>query len=271
MKDDNTSWSLTGVYGPQSDPDKVAFLDELKNLKGRSMDKWLLIGDFNLIYKAEDKSNDRIDRRLMRIFKETLDDLQMMELDLRGRRFTWSTEQDNPTFTRIDRFFTPDWHLLFPNANLQALSTMGSDHCPLFLTGDIMPQHYSGFRFESFLVTMPGFLETVQAAWDQLVNTQDAILRMHVKFLRTAKALKLWKRQNLDNLALRLAIANEVLLLLDTTQEQRLLTTEELQFQKYLKAKSVGLAAIQRAQRSRGLAANLAAQGGCLHTFVYAT
>jgi hypothetical protein len=95
---------------------------------------------------------------------------------------------------------------------------------------------------------MPGFLETVQAAWDQLVNTQDAILRMRVKFLRTAKALKLWKRQNLDNLALRLAIANEVLLLLDTAQEQRSLTTEELQFQKYLKAKSVGLAAIQRAR-----------------------
>jgi hypothetical protein len=71
---------------------------------------------------------------------------------------------------------------------------------------------------------------------------------MHVKLLRTAKALKLWKRQNHGNLDLRLAIANEVLLLLDTTQEQISLTAEELQFRKYLKAKSVGLAAIQRAR-----------------------
>lgn len=95
-----------------------------------------------------------------------------------------------------------------------------------------------------------GFMETaVQAAWDQPVNTQeDAILGMHVKLLRTAKALKLWKRQNHGNLDLRLAIANEVLLLLDTAQEQVSLTAEELQFRKYLKAKSVGLAAIQRAR-----------------------
>jgi hypothetical protein len=152
-------------------------------------------------------------------------------------------KNDNPTFTRIDRSFgTPDWRLLFPNADLQALSTMGSGHRPLFLPGDVMRQHYTSFSFESYWVNM-GFMETaVQAAWDQPVNTQeDAILGMHVKLLRTAKALKLWKRQNHGNLDLRLAIANEVLLLLDTAQEQISLTAEELQFRKYLKAKSVGL------------------------------
>lgn len=63
-----------------------------------------------------------------------------------------------------------------------------------------------------------------------------------------AKALKLWRQQNIGNLALRLAIANEVLLFLDAAQEHRTLTTEELEFHKYLKAKSVGLVAIQRAR-----------------------
>jgi endonuclease/exonuclease/phosphatase (EEP) superfamily protein YafD len=220
---------------------------ELQNLKVNCLERWLLVGDFNLIYKVEDKSNGRLNRRLMNRFKQVIDANQLMELDLRGRKFTWSNEQDTPTFTKIDRFFgTPEWHVLFPNVDLQALPTMGSDHCPLFLTGDVARQHYAGFRFESYWVDMPGFLEVIQEVWHQPVNTQDTILKMHVKLIRTSKALKLWKRQNLGNLPLRLAIAKEALLLLDTAQEQRQLTHDELEFRRYLKAKADGLAAIQR-------------------------
>lgn len=162
MKADNAKWTLTGVYGPQSYQDKLSFMNELKDLKNQVQVEWLIIGDFNLIYKAEDKSNNRLNRHLMNSFRQALDESQLMEIDLRGRKYTWSNEQDTPTFTRIDRFFgTQEWHLLFPNSDLQALSTMGSDHCPLFLTGDIERQNYAGFRFESYWVTMPGFMETV--------------------------------------------------------------------------------------------------------------
>jgi hypothetical protein len=207
------------------------------------------MGDFNLIYKAEDKSNTRLNRRLMTLFKETLDFSQLMEIDLQGRAYTWSNEQNDPTFTRIDRVFgSPEWHLLFPSIDLQALPTMGSDHAPLLLTSDVARQNYSGFRFEAFWVNMPGFYETVQSAWSQPVNTQNNILRMHVKLLRTAKALKLWRRQSLGNLPLRSEIAKQLLLLMDAEQEQRTLTPDELCFRRYLKAKSVGLATIIRSR-----------------------
>ena len=178
-----------------------------------------------MIYKAKDKSNDRLNRLMMSNFRQTIDEAQLMEIDLRGRKFTWSNEQNNPTFTRIDCIFgTPEWHLMFLNIDLQPLPTMGSDHCPLFLTGDIAKQTYKGFRFESFWVNMPGFREVIEDTWAQPVNTQDAILRMHVKLLRTAKALKIWRRQNLGNLLLRLEIVKEILKLLDVAQEQRILT-----------------------------------------------
>jgi endonuclease/exonuclease/phosphatase (EEP) superfamily protein YafD len=163
MRADNVTWTVTGVY---ENDEKELFLDELKNLKARGKDEWLVMGDFNLIYKAEDKSNTRLNRRLMTLFKETLDFSQLMEIDLRSRAYTWSNEQNDPTFTRIDRVFgSPEWHLLFPSIDLQALPTMGSDHAPLLLTSDVARQNYSGFRFEAFWVNMPGFYETVQSAW----------------------------------------------------------------------------------------------------------
>lgn len=249
MRADNTTWTITGVYGPQDNHDKEEFLEEIKQLKARSKSEWMILGDFNLIYKAEDKNNNRLNRHLMTCFKDTLDEVQLMEVDLRGRSYTWSNEQNDPTFTRIDRFFgSTDWHLLFPNIDLQALPTQGLDHAPLLLTGNVTRQTYSGFCFESFWISMPGFHETVQNAWAQPVDTQDAILRMHVKLLRTAKALKLWRRQSLGNIPLRLQIAKQLLLIMDTEQETRPLTQDELVFRRYLKAKTIGLAAILRSR-----------------------
>jgi hypothetical protein len=95
--------------------------------------------------------------------------------------------------TKIDHFFaSSEWLAIFPRTDLQALAALGSDHCPLFLQGDVVHDFYRGFRFESYWVNCPDFLETVKEAWDKPVNTQDAILRVHVKLMRTAKALKLW-------------------------------------------------------------------------------
>jgi exonuclease III len=87
---DASEWTLTSVYSPQSEVDKIAFLDELKGLKQSSKAEWLVAGDFNLIYKAEDKNNPRLNRGLMGRFKSAIDELELRELLLRGRKYTWT-------------------------------------------------------------------------------------------------------------------------------------------------------------------------------------
>jgi len=64
------SWRLIGVYGPQSDQDKMHFLAEIKGCKQPDLDRWLIQGDFNMILSAEDKNNSNINRRLMGAFQE---------------------------------------------------------------------------------------------------------------------------------------------------------------------------------------------------------
>jgi hypothetical protein len=143
---------------------------------------WLLLGDFNLICSAQDKNNNRISMNMIQRFNRTLDDLQVMEIALNDKRFTWSNGQDSPTLSRIDHFFaTTEWLDLFPNLDLQAIASMGSDHSPLFLQGNVNYNFYKGFRFEAFWSTLPGFLEMVQASWSQSVDMRDAILRLHIK------------------------------------------------------------------------------------------
>ena len=89
---ENSEWWVTVVYGPQGDQQKLEFLRELRAISTIVSDKWLLIGDFNLILDARDKSNSNLNRRLMSAFRDAVQDLELRELNLRGRKFTWSND-----------------------------------------------------------------------------------------------------------------------------------------------------------------------------------
>lgn len=82
MRETNDAWTITVVYGPQQDAEKIAFLQELQQLVPFTLPSWLILGDFNLIYKVEDKNNDKLDRRIMQQFKRTIDRLQIKKLNL---------------------------------------------------------------------------------------------------------------------------------------------------------------------------------------------
>jgi exonuclease III len=55
-------WWMTAVYGPYCDEGKPAFLTELSDLRLIWSNPWLLCGDFNMVYQAEDKNNRRVNR-----------------------------------------------------------------------------------------------------------------------------------------------------------------------------------------------------------------
>jgi hypothetical protein len=64
--DGGPAWWLTSVYGPCTDEGKPPFLLELRRLATFHAGLWLLCGNFNMVYRAKDKSNGRVNRRLLR-------------------------------------------------------------------------------------------------------------------------------------------------------------------------------------------------------------
>jgi hypothetical protein len=70
----------------------------------------MINGDFNMIYQAGDRSNGRLHRRQICRFRRLLSDLELKQLHLHGRLFTWSNERTHRTLERIDRIFISlDW------------------------------------------------------------------------------------------------------------------------------------------------------------------
>jgi hypothetical protein len=74
-------------------------------------------------------------------------------------------------------------------ANLQAITSACSDHAPLLLQGSISNTGKSSFKFEEFWLRMEGFKEMVTEAWSRSILAIDPIRRIHIKLVRTAKAL----------------------------------------------------------------------------------
>lgn len=247
MLNEGQEWKLTSVYGPQGNQQKREFIEELKSLKQVAPEKWLILGDFNLIYKAEDKSNSRINRRMMGKFRDAIEHLELKELNLHGRKFTWSNGQENPTMTRIDMAFcSVEWEEEFPTSHLQALASTLSDHCPLLLQRQTQTTKFRGFRFEKYWIHMPRFQDTVKQAWSKQLHETDALRKIHIKLSRTTKALKLWQKTHIGNIKQQIAVAKQILWGLDVAEEARNLTVDERDFRARIKLKYQGLIAIEK-------------------------
>ena len=130
-----TTFKLTNIYGPSTNADKRAFLDEAIANAPPDGVKWLIVGDFNLIYQAADKNNTNLDLRLVGQFRQALNICQLKEIKLQIRKFTWSNRRDIPTLVKLDQAFcNSSWDLAFGHHVLNALSSSLSDHCPIMLS-----------------------------------------------------------------------------------------------------------------------------------------
>jgi endonuclease/exonuclease/phosphatase family metal-dependent hydrolase len=62
-------WWLTCVYGPQEDAERSPFSQAVR---AAHAGPWVLCGDFNMIYRDEDKNNDNLHHRMMAHFRRFL-------------------------------------------------------------------------------------------------------------------------------------------------------------------------------------------------------
>jgi exonuclease III len=159
-------WWLMTVYGPANDVSKPAFLAELHQLRLIRSGPWLLAGDFNMIYMAVDKNNNRLNHHRMVQFWRLLNDACLKELHLTGRLFTWSSGRAHPTLERIDHtFISEEWEEVFLGCDLQALSFLCSNHTPLLVRRESSFAMKKRFHFRSFWLKCQGFQEVVQMVW----------------------------------------------------------------------------------------------------------
>lgn len=106
-------------------------------------------------------------------FNRVINILNLVDVPLIGRKFTWSNQRPNPTFSRLDRsFISGHWETMGVTYNLNDLSVSASDHTPLSLI--IKPQGNSTkrrFKFENSWLLHNDLCQVVTNAWGSVTET----------------------------------------------------------------------------------------------------
>jgi hypothetical protein len=191
---------------------------------------WLVLGDFNLIRSREDRNNPGGNVQDMLAFNEAISSLRLVELLLRGCKYTWTNKQQNPLLERLDRFFSSNaWTTLFPKTFSSGLSRDTSDHIPCLITASTNVPRPQTFRFENYWLEHENFIPVLQHAWQLQTMTDDSAKKISAKFKNLRRALKAWKSQ-LPNLAAAIQNAKDQIQFFDMVEENRDLTLQEWNF-----------------------------------------
>jgi hypothetical protein len=155
---------------------------------------WLIVGDFNLYRNPSDRNKPGADYSGMLMFNAVISALGLVEIPLKGQRFTWSNKQHPPLLERLDWFFTsPSWTISYPNTNASTMTMETSDHVPCLIT--IFTQIPKGhiFRFENYWLQHDDFMNQVQLGWYTPLQIDDAAKNITAKFKNLRRVLKEWK------------------------------------------------------------------------------
>lgn len=107
--------------------------------------------------------------------------------------------------------------------------------------GSDPPQRNVSFRFESYWLEIPGFMDVVKNSWERQLLASNPFSVMRLKLHHLARDLKRWSKSHFQ-----LAIANEVIFQLDVAHESRLLSTDERSLLADLKVKVLGLSVLNK-------------------------
>jgi hypothetical protein len=113
----------------------------------------ILIGeDFNLLRFRHEKSKGRFDGYWPFLFNAVIDSLDLIEVSMTGRQFTWANNLSDPTYEKLDHvLMDTDWEDKFPMVTIRALERIEvlSDHAPILLTTRTpRPPCKRSFKFE---------------------------------------------------------------------------------------------------------------------------
>ena len=143
-------WNLINVYGVARVKDKKEFLVDLVHALGYNKLPYVLGGGFNLIRRINERNKIKKLHKWSFYFNSIIEHWGLKELDLSGRSYTWSNNQEDPLFAKLDRILVSSlWEQQFPLVTVRTLVRGVPDHATLLLhTGIKSTINRKPFKFE---------------------------------------------------------------------------------------------------------------------------
>jgi hypothetical protein len=191
-KEDDFKFNLISVYGLAQADLKSHFLSELVRVCSKETLPLIIGGDLNIIRRPDEKNNDNYNDRWSFLFNDVIDTLNLRELEMAGRKFTWANNLQNQTFEKLDRILVcTDFESKYPVSSVQALSREISDHTPLFYsTNSPSPAYQPQFKFELGWLLRDEFCDMVRDVWHSVLVEGSPLERWQAKIRKLRQYLR---------------------------------------------------------------------------------
>ncbi|XP_039129083.1 uncharacterized protein LOC120265272 [Dioscorea cayenensis subsp. rotundata] len=209
-KRDNFHWRCTSVHGPNARHLKTVFWEEIRGCCVPPELPWVIYGDFNAIFLVADKRGGPPNLMDIRDASSFLNDLNLFEPPMVGRRFT-------------------TWAELFPRLIQNCLPRLGSDHIPIRLEVGMHCANPRLFRFELAWTSVDSFANLVSQWWTSINPHGCGAFVLAKKLAWLRDKLRIWSKESFGSIKLRKLALLHDLELLDIIKESRTLTSEEAQ------------------------------------------
>jgi len=195
-REDDYKFNLISVYGPAQMDHKAQFLSEVVHVCSKEALPIVIGGDFNIIRRPDEKNNDNYNDRWPFLFNAVIDSLNLREIEMSGRKFTWANHLQNQTFEKLDRILVcTDFETMYPLTTVLALTREISDHTPLlFSTNNLSSSYQPQFKFELGWLLRDGFCEMVRDVCQSTLVEGSPIERWQAKIRRLRQYLRGWAK-----------------------------------------------------------------------------
>ncbi|KAK8628020.1 hypothetical protein V6N13_063732 [Hibiscus sabdariffa] len=194
------AWScgVLGMYAPCNVEGQCALWNDIRRIVQAGRHPWCIVGDFNVVRTVEERQGMVSLARGMCEFNEFIEDLDLVDLPLKGHRFTWFGSGNK--CSRLDRFLlSVEWLEHFPGLVQVSLPRGISDHVPLSLVLDETDWGPKPFRFINAWVDNPRDVQRMGIEWGKLSEsfaTGDVLS----KFRAMRQFLQVWNAKEFGSI-----------------------------------------------------------------------
>lgn len=129
------------------------------------------------------------------LFNSVIESLELVELDICNRMYTWSNDHADPLFQKLDKCLVNlDWAELFPLITVSALERGLSDHCPLIIDFGSIDRGGKPFKFELCWFFRDDLELIVREVWAIDVLGLNSLDEWQFRLMTLRKRLKGWNR-----------------------------------------------------------------------------
>lgn len=219
--------TLVNVYASNEAVARRVLWEELLVLKAGCNAPWCIAGDFNEIRVISERVGClRLERGMME-FSKFCNNMELIDLPMLGRKYTWTNYQNHAIHSRLDRFLVSQHWLEKYNILQWGLPRPISDHCPVTITDDSKDWGPKPFKFMDIWLSNPKCMTLAKETWNevQVVGWAGFILVQKLKAIKDR--LKIWNKEEFGDVNSALQDNEAKLHQLDMVAEGRPLDPEE--------------------------------------------